>query len=759
MPLPVCASEAPDVERELRRLDEQVTFVQTEYTRSDETSSTRVRRKFFQGEMQMLLEDWAHAAILLYEVVDAPESRQSGDYPAALFHLGEALHQMGARASAQANFRRALDHPQAPHYREALLRAIDGAISLGNPAEAEGLVARARKVWAQLPPEVLYLSAKALYLRRDLPAAERMRRTLEALAAVPPPFHLAAAYLKGALFVQAGDLRSAAAAFRGCTEQQPQALGSDSGARQAKQRELCQLALARTDSDLGRYSEAFDRYQEIPRDSPRFNEAIFEVASTYVRAKKWEQALRTAVLVPELAPGTPLAPEAALLEGHLHLRLGRYASALESYNQVIDQYAPIRDEIDAMLALHDDPTRYFDEIIARSERAFDVSNMLPPLAVKWASTQTRVAAGLQMVTALDQGKRDLDQGDEIAERLDAALTRGDGLDAFPHLEEGYARAEAVENAALRLQARIAAQETELLASGLDGLDRAELASLQSDRADLEERMGGLPGSPAEVEARLVRFRGRLADVDRAAFRAGFVAEGCQAALSAVQIWVDGHRAELRSAEGQTDFLEEMRKHREVVAGYREELRALQREILQAEDAVAGPGLTAGEAALRDGYRRILGREWTLLARGRDKLGASARQEVDRLEDLRRRIGAIDSRAEAAKREILARARAGADALRRRIAAERRALAAELASHAGLQADTKKVVGRIAQHSLQGVRGQIYRLVLKADLGIVDVSWQRKRERLEKIQQLSARKAADLAGLDEEFQGVLQEVQQ
>jgi len=50
------------------------------------------------------------------------------------------------------------------------------------------------------------------------------------------------------------------------------------------------------------------------------------------------------------------------------------------------------------------------------------------------------------------------------------------------------------------------------------------------------------------------------------------------------------------------------------------------------------------------------------------------------------------------------------------------------------------------------------LVLKADIGIVDVVWQRKRERVDKIQQLSAAKSVDLSAMDEEFKGVLREVQ-
>jgi len=48
-------------------------------------------------------------------------------------------------------------------------------------------------------------------------------------------------------------------------------------------------------------------------------------------------------------------------------------------------------------------------------------------------------------------------------------------------------------------------------------------------------------------------------------------------------------------------------------------------------------------------------------------------------------------------------------------------------------------------------------VLKADVGIVDVAWSRKRERLDKIQLLSQQKATELQQLDGDFKTLLREV--
>jgi hypothetical protein len=103
----------------------------------------------------------------------------------------------------------------------------------------------------------------------------------------------------------------------------------------------------------------------------------------------------------------------------------------------------------------------------------------------------------------------------------------------------------------------------------------------------------------------------------------------------------------------------------------------------------------------------------------------------------------------------AEARAGA--LRARIGSERRELASHAGAIDGVVQEAKSFVGELAFRSFRAVREQFYQLVLKADVGIVDVAWSRKRERLDKIQLLSQQKATELQQLDGDFKTLLREV--
>jgi tetratricopeptide (TPR) repeat protein len=752
-PWPAAASRLEGVEREAGAVEDRLLLMERTYGRPDESLAARASRKFSEGETQFLLGDWLHAAVLLFDAVDQPEFRASADYPLALAYLGDALRNQGSCGSALIQYDALLKLGATPARGAAIAGALDCRVRLRRLEGVEALAAEARSAFPRgVPPEVGYLAAKALYLRPDLRPAERLQRASEAFAAVAPPFHLAAAYFQGVLQVEAGDLVTASEKFERCITLEGKDL------KQVEIRELCALALGRVYAEQGRWAESLDRYQLVPRESPRFNEALHEVAWGFVKAKAYEQALRTASMIVDLAPESQMAPEATILTGHLNLRLGHYADATESFNKVINAYAPVRDEIDAILTMHEDPIRYFNELIGRQGKAFDVGSVLPDMAVKWATAQRDVGGAMELVGALESGRRDVDDANSLAVRVEALLGRSDGLDAAPLLKTGWASAEAAETAVARLEGELASLAVAAALPALAPEPRAELERVHAARLALQPRLESMPTTPAEVEARQERMARRLDLVERRLFQLRYLADSGAAAIAGTEAWLEQHRGEIASDEsGRTEFAEDLRKQRAVVLGYLTEIRDLSREVAQARDAARGVEGLGGEAALRRAYREAVAQERELAAAARPALSPAAQAELARADALDGRLGKASQRAEALKGQFAAAARARAEALKARVASERSGLADQQAALDGLVGDSRDVIGRIAFRSFSAVRAQFYKLVLKADVGIIDVAWSRKRERLDRIQQLSQQKAAELDLLDRDFRLVLREV--
>ena len=476
-----------------------------------------------------------------------------------------------------------------------------------------------------------------------------------------------------------------------------------------------------------------------------------------MKAGKLDQALRVAEVIADLAPDSVAAPQATILQGHLHLKLGRYSKALEAYNRVINTYAPVRDEIDAILTMHQDPARYFEELVAHKGRAFDVASLLPPLALRWATRSGGVAGAIGLASAIHDGRGGVQEAEAIAARLEAAITRGGGVDAFPALRRAWTASDAVETASVWLELALTDRVLELVGTVLADDARDGVRAARERRRAVVRPLASLPRTLEEVDARQARLRERMAGVERQASQFDAMVAGLTAAVDAAELWVERYRAQIGGdAEARAEFADELRRHRAVIAAYRADVAELRQAIGEAQDKVSGVALAAAEAGVRDRVLIALAMERQVLDTSHASMDQDRQAELQRGTALIYRLVRLRERSQAVKAEAARGAEARAGALRARINAERRELALHSAAIDQVVQEAKAFVGELAFRSFRDVRDQFYQLVLKADVGIVDVAWSRKRERLDKIQQLSQQKANELQQLDRDFKTLLRE---
>jgi tetratricopeptide (TPR) repeat protein len=753
-PWPPAAAPADPLaqaDREAAAAEERLLAAERHGVPDDEPPAVRAQRRFEDGDRQYFLGDWLHAAVLLTDAVDEPAWQEAPDRPAALFRLGDALRRDGSCGAARVRLAEYLALGHAEYRPTALSGALECAVKERRQADVDRLLAEAERAFAgELPAEIRYLAAKSTFQRTDLAPAERVARAAAAFEQVGPPFQLQAWYFLGVLEIERQELHASLQWFESCARAEPQ------DERDVAVRDLCLLALGRMHAQMGDPAAAVAWYAAVPAESASSAEALHEQAWAHVRAKQFEQALRMASFVPELAPESPLAPEATLLRGHLLLRLGRYVEATEAYNAVINAYAPVRDEIDAILATKEDPLRYFDELVGRQDG--DATSVLPQVAVRWATASPEVAVALQLVRALEEARRDVREARDLADRLDTLLQRGGGLDAFPALQRGHAQAQAAENAAARAEASYVAALGAVAARALPADKRGNLQRAREARRAVEARFDRLPRGPEQVDERLARMRGRIDGVDAEAFRLGLVLDGCEAAIAGSEAYLEQHRAQVASdAEGPAEFTDELRKHRDIILGYEEELAAVRQELAKVRDVAGGVEALVEESRIRAELLEAVERERLLAEEARGSVPPPERALFERADAARARLATVRSRARALELEVVADATRRAGELRGHIGEEKLALARQGGTLEGVQAVAKQLLGGIAVRSIAEVRAQFYRLVLKADVGIVDVAWSRKRQRLDKIHQLAVQKDAEVEQLDREYRAVLREV--
>ncbi len=747
--------QVEEVAKSVKLAADNLVLVENQYTKRPETTDQMAReQRFSDGEINYLLGDYATASVLFYDLVEDKDFHSAPRYPDALFYLGDSLYQQKNYLSARVYLKQLLEQRGA-HYKEALARYLEIAGRLNEFTGIDRYIDQAKAAsGGSLPPELTYVYAKWLFKREDLATEDRVPRAQTVFVGLEQqqggPFRLQAAYFIGVGFVKLKQYDRAIERFQWIV-QQP----TNSDPREKAVKELASLSLGRVLFEMGKFDEAIDKYNDVPQNSDSFPDSLYEMAWAFVRKGEFQRAKNATDILLLVAEESVLAPEAKILQGTLLLKLQKYDEATETYTSVINTYGPVRDEIDALLTVEKDPVKYFDELLKRNDRNLDVTTLLPPVALKWASTRRDVADALQIIGDLEAGRRGVDESSAIAGRILKALDER-GLEVFPVMQEGYTRADAVDSQITHAAEALTRIEGFLVAGYLSDDQRKELDAAKAEVASLGERVATLPTTEAEVKARREKIRARVDEVDQQAFRLGIEIQSQYAQLAAINKYVEDTRATRKnSPEDEKAFLEKVTFERRALDAIVLDLESVRKQL--EDEKHNAENSISGEEDLKRQYEAALEKERHLYEQVRNNLPSDAAQVMLRADVVRADAEGVRERVKQAKQILRDRVQRRAEKLRATVQTEQSLLDGYGKEVVGISTDARELVGRIAFDSFKRVRQSFYDLVLKADVGVVDVAFTRKQDKTAQIQKLSAQKDRELKQLDDEFKEVLKDV--
>jgi len=770
------AADPGDVERAegaLRAAAEKLLLVEKQYAEAiDPSELLQLRKRFADGETQYLLEEYANAAALLYEVVDSPLLRNEELYSEAVHYLADSLYRTGSWLEARRYYRQLFAANADRRLQESLLRLIDLSERLGDFSGIDELHRALLASSQPLRPEVVYVHARWLARRPDLPDGARIPTALTAFSAIPDDAEHGpqARYFEGVLYVQQGALEAATQRFEyllklpAIREESPRpAPGRKEKAgalprhqRLAKLRDLARLALGRIAYEQGKISRAIDHYHLIPKESDSYADALYELSASWLKLGEHGRALRATELLLFVVEESVLAPEARLQQASLHLKLKKYAKAMEGFEEIAARYRPLLHSI-AALTRREDPVSYYDDLLRRGEKTLDATQLLPEVARKYVSGRDVGHARL-IVDELEGGKAGIEESGAILARLEAAVREGK-LDLFPILQESNARAVEVENALARLEGQLAGAFAKLAAGALPAA-RAELAAARAVRQALESRVAGLPATPAQFEERRRRYAARAGALEKQAFRLGYEIDNLNAQLVAIEKWRADTAAQRKATErDEREFAGRVEQDRQIVARLERERQEAARQLAVASAATASAA-AGGEAdeRLRGEYLRAAEREAVAGEAALAHLGPSEGALSARLAAARKQSAGLRKRVLAVREVVRARAGQRLATLRERIEREAEAVRGYRELAARVEGEARQLVGRIAFQSFQRVAQKLGDLVLKADVGLLDAAWTRKRESSDAITAAENERRAQLKELAAAFAEALREVE-
>lgn len=711
------------------------------------------RRRFNQRLEQaldlFLADDYVNVGVLLYDLVEDPNYRAQPRYNEAVYYLAQSLYQMNQFSAARLYFERLVELNDRRYLDDAVrqLIVIADRTRKWDRVDEQVQILAAR---GPLDPSIAYIYMKSL-LRQDAPD-----RAKSVLANIPKsnPLWGKARYLAAVADVEQGRFDEARAGF-----DELRALPNvyqDA----SEVRDLAAINVGRLYLEESQLTEAIDAYQDVRRDSEFFERALFEVTWTYIRAAarsedensrdaEYAKATRALEILLLAERERPIVPEARLLLGNIRLRMDEFEGATEAFTSVVDRYAPVRRELGALTGEDATPEEYYDEVVRRRKSG---GSLLPDLALRWAANEEELREALLVVSDLDESDGWLDESEELVRTLLDVLRSEQRAAFFPGLRDVQVKSVEARNTLFALRRRLVGIERSVVADRLSAEQNEQLDAIAAERLALEPEYAKLPQRIEEYRSQADTMRQDMRELLRQ--------------VHVVEVALSGHQRELveltrllseKSGEMTPDQLADTQDNIDLEARVVDELLVLSKgltvEIGRQRELISDTMERGDEAeSVRERYEGSFDREQEILETALRAMGdtpvvrrieaqrlvlAGHREELARFNERLRRV--VDEKSKQVVNDVMV---------------QKQILESLGSDSTGTREVAQQVVGQVAVDSMSAVEDQFQNIVLRADVGIVDVAWAEKEATTREITKKVGEQRRELERFDAEFREVL-----
>jgi TolA-binding protein len=708
------ADDVDEALQKLIRLDQHVHIMALEFNEAPLESADLPDRRVLDAQVLLGLGRTDEATTLLLATIARwPRTLAARD---ATFELGDALFEQQEFLSARPYYEKAVStFTGTKREQRALVHLIEIALHTGDFEHVdEYLGLLATRSDAALDPAVAYVKAKVLYYRGNLDEANRI------LASMPPAsaYSRRARYFIGTIMVKRGDLTGAAKAYEGLLETP----APDDDAREIQ--DLARLALGRISYERGQTERAIIYYQSISAHSKVLGDGLYELGWTYVRAKDFAQAEGAFGRLLRFQPDGPQAPELKLLVANLHLRQGDLELAQGAFSRARDELEPAYRKLRAVITRSQADPVFLEILASRNLDELDLATFVPASARNWVRSDPEVERLLTLAHGVVDAQKGVADVTSTFERILGVLADVDRLGhlaLFPDLKRARQGSTEARLELVEVRGQFAPRVRRLVQPYLLEAEGQLLDRNAAEHATIEQQLGS--GLPTAQSAPIAGFTSAESDDGRAPSSTLVSSDSPDPVgqlLSAV-LRLKG------PSPGVPTRLAEARRMTTLtaVAGARE------RRVSERLQQLSRQELEVEQAAL-------------------PRMSVSRRKELDRELE-------VVSRADAAVSQLLtldARLDAEADvrvvALNEVVVDRHRDVTAAHDDLAVVVAKAQYLGGSLAQVMYTRVADHLYDLIVRADVGLIDVVWGLKARRSTAMQAFLTKKNLEQNVLEEEL---------
>jgi uncharacterized protein YdcH (DUF465 family) len=274
---------------------------------------------------------------------------------------------------------------------------------------------------------------------------------------------------------------------------------------------------------------------------------------------------------------------------------------------------------------------------------------------------------------------------------------------------------------------------------------AELQDVRAQRREIERFLSEMPTSDEEVDHLDDAILGRYRRLERELARMEVELFGMEARATAIELYLDQTADQRPDRSVEQGMRAELANHRAAIEQYREQIQGFRVEIEAARLQVGvGDDRYQRQARLRAEYERLVEREHQL---------GGGDSSFDRLYQ---RMNGVETSLDTRESSIEQAADQRAADIQRQVAEESGRIEGYQQALTQLETEAEEVVGAVTYRNFQTVQHRFYDLVLRADVGDIDVAWAIREEHRSRVEMLTLDRTHTLQALDDEFREITDE---
>lgn len=735
-----------DLVEDARGYEDRVKTLERQYLKPAILESRfQLESRFNDARVAYMMEDYDKASLLFVDVVRDPNFDAFASRREALYLLGDSLYERRNYLAAKKYFQQLVDSGEGERYQDAVVRLLQIAAETGNYDDVDQLYDRF-DADREMGPGVHYMRGKTLYKGGDSDKAV----TFFNRAAESDEWNYKARYFKGVALADQGDFEAAREVFSGLADDLE-------GARSREETELLHLsylALGRVFYEERKIERAIDSYQRLPRDSEHFDQALYELTWVLVSRENYKEASRNAdIFLYMTDPDPTFIPEVKLLKADLLLRMEEYERSRIAYREVIDQFGPLKEKVEAFLDEKTDVKAFFAGLVEREFEGED-PDYLPKTAQKWVDRSETMDEVRMSVEDLNRLHEDLEQTQQALSEIQARVNSGSAVESFPELAEGMAVAIETEHQLLRFRRELLNREYDILKPKMSEAEKSEWTKLREDLRAFQDQYEKIPKTREEVRKRKAKISGKFEKLQEQIDSIAFMIKGQKEQLENIQKYIrDEHDGELPPEKrSEVEALEMEVKNN--IKALREREKQVRNEIARTRQKVGlGDEVTRREREMRAKYREKLERRRQFLSDMHDRVGSGDREKLRKIERARNQLPPASSRLQAffdKMRDIVGEK---TGELQTKLERERKALVERKHRLEQLMKRSKEEASKAAYNNYVRVAQKFDEILMRGDVGLIDIVWQRKENRTDELNQLREDRRQALESLQESFKDV------